>query len=611
MSLTAPTAAARLDADLASAHTLLGCLVREVAGPDRQLALHDGHLLLRLAHIGARLRARVSRVSTVAMHRFEGPVELLAGGEADRTGPGSARPAWREIGLAELAGLTAAELTARTGIENPEFTAQVLASRDSLSDILNARPPAPQRGTGRAAEAYLDSEQALLGGHPRHPSPKWRSGEPAAWRRFSPETRTAFQLRWLAVPEANTLEHAAAHAGRAGFDEHAATAKLLGGTAVPAGHRAVPVHPWQFELLASDPGLGPVLAQALAEGAIVDLGAVGLPFHPTASVRTLYQPEADVFLKASLNVRLTNCLRKNAAYELSGAVALTALLEEAIAALRTAEPGFGLLFEPAARSVRLPDHLGTAEQRLAILEGFGSIVRTGLRAAAPGSAEIHLMGSLVASGTAEGARARLADIAPASPDGRAAWAADWWDRYVRLLVPPVLRLWAEHGVVLEPHLQNVLAVLDAHGLPESVLARDLEGTKLLDSQHAQTLAGLPAEVAAGAAYDEERAWNRVAYCLFVNNLAETAGALADLVPHLEGFEDTLWVSLADTVARVSGQLGQPARLRALLSGVPLPAKTNMLIRWQRAADRHAGYVPFPNPLGAVLPADATTTEAPR
>ncbi|MBO1268815.1 IucA/IucC family protein [Arthrobacter cavernae] len=577
------------DAELASAHTLLGCLVREVAGPDGQMILNDGYLEIHLAHISVHLRARTARVSTVAMHRFEGPVELFSDGT------------WAVIGLEELAALTTDELTARTGVPNPEFSGQVRASRDSLADILQWRPLEPARDAGPSAAEFLDSEQALIEGHPRHPSPKWRSGDLAQWRRFSPETRTAFRLRWLAVPDSFVLEHAE----EGSFDEHAMTQELLAGNAVPAGHRAVPVHPWQFELLSADPETGPVIAQALAEGVIVDLGEIGLPFHPTASVRTLYQPETDVFLKTSLNVRLTNCLRKNAAYELSGAVALTGLLADTLDVVRAASPGFDLLLEPAARSVQLPGHLGTDEQRLAVLEGFGTIVRSGLRSAAGGSSRVHLLGSLVASPDPAGTPTRLADLAPdGSCTARSDWARDWWERYVGLLVPSVLRLWGGHGIVLEPHLQNVLAVLGPDGLPRTVLARDLEGTKLIESRHVDTLAALPEEVARGAAYDEERGWNRIAYCLFVNNLAEVAGALADLVLEDPGFEDALWARLGDVIERVSEELGRPARLRALLAGVPLPAKTNMLIRWQRAADRHAGYVPFPNPFGTALPEEA-------
>jgi hypothetical protein len=44
--------------------------------------------------------------------------------------------------------------------------------------------------------------------------------------------------------------------------------------------------------------------------------------------------------------------------------------------------------------------------------------------------------------------------------------------------------------------------------------------------------------------------------------------------------------------------GWTPELRGLLAGVPLPAKANLTVRWARAADRDAAYVPVPNPLTA-------------
>ncbi|WP_216698998.1 IucA/IucC family protein [Arthrobacter sp. Br18] len=582
--LTRPRLAS--EADLTSAHTLLGCLIREVSAPDGQMWVDGGHLLLRLPHIGSLLRARLLRVSTVAAHRFAGAIQHQD----------AASGSWEDIDLQELAALVTAELTARTGEDNEEFAAQVLASRDSLADILDARPDVPARTITEPFAAFIDSEQSLIAGHPRHPAPKWRSGDAGKWRQYSPETRTAFPLHWLAVPENLVFEQSVG----GGFDEHASTNRLLAKAApdVPAGHKALPVHPWQHRLLSTDKGLGPVLSAAVADGTILDLGQTGLPFHPTASVRTLYQPETDVFLKTSLNVRITNCLRKNSVYELSGAVELTRLLREPLAEVAIMHPNFTLLEEPAARSAQLPESYGTPEQRLALLEGLGTIVRTGIAGWALPGQTVHLAASLTAAPDPAGTRTRLSDLAdPADPR---AWARQWWKRYVQLMVPPLLRLWAEHGVVLEPHLQNVLAVLGPDGMPLQILARDLEGTKLVGSRHTDVLAALPPEISGAVAYDEEQGWNRIAYCLFVNHLAEMAGALADLAPEPPGFENELWDILGGTVAETSTALGNPPRLRALLAGVPLPAKTNMLIRWQRRADKLAGYVAFPNPFGGAL-----------
>ncbi|HEX3647619.1 MAG TPA: ferric iron reductase, partial [Pseudonocardiaceae bacterium] len=166
----------------------------------------------------------------------------------------------------------------------------------------------------------------------------------------------------------------------------------------------------------------------------------------------------------------------------------------------------------------------------------------------------------------------------------------WWAAYLRLLVPPVLTTWFEHGVVLEPHLQNVLVCVADDGLPVRLLFRDLEGTKLVADRHAATLAALPPDVAASLSYTREQAWRRVAYCLLVNHVAEFVAALADLRPDLE---PDLWAMVRGELA---GLPTMPPEIAAVLAGGPVPAKANLLARWRRTNDRGAGYVPIRLPL---------------
>jgi siderophore synthetase component len=71
-------------------------------------------------------------------------------------------------------------------------------------------------------------------------------------------------------------------------------------------------------------------------------------------VRTVYDPVADVFCKFSLNVRITNCVRKSAWYELAGSVALTRLLAPVFAELGRRFPGTVLLGEPGTGPWRWP-----------------------------------------------------------------------------------------------------------------------------------------------------------------------------------------------------------------------------------------------------------------
>ncbi|WP_327731607.1 iron transporter [Streptomyces sp. NBC_00487] len=551
-------------ADDAVVHTLLNCLLREVSGPERQTAVIDGHLLLRLPRRGLLLRVALRRTSLLGAHRFTGPVQ-----EQSETG-------WTELDWRRLAEYTHDELSLRTGVRNDEFLHQVDSSHRTLATALAARETtalAPDTTTApHGLPDYLVSEQSLLFGHRFHPTPKARTGDADAWQSYAPEAGATFPLRYLAVRDHLIAEESAEAGATAVLDrEHGD---------VPEGYRLLPAHPWQYEMLREHR----LLREALGRGDILDLGPGGREYAATASVRTLF--DGDAFLKFSLNVRITNCLRKNASYELSGAVALTRLLAPALADLETRFPGSAMLREPAYRSLAVPGPDGTPDR--ALLEGFGVIVREGLsRRLLPGTTP------LLAAAVADEYPTSAAHISRLLDGAGPETALNWWKAYLRLLVPPVLSAYFDHGLVLEPHLQNVLICVDTDGMPAQVLFRDLEGTKLVPDHHTDTLAALPPEVAGPMSYDAQRGWDRVVYCLLVNHVAELLAALADLHPEIEA---DLWAAVRATLRAYADEEGCPPRLSALLAGVPLPAKTNLLTRWERKADREAGYVRLPSPL---------------
>lgn len=550
-----PRAARRADAGEATTIALLNCAVREICAPGGQVWPDPPYLVARFPHLGIVLRARLAR-PPVAVPRLSGPVEELRGG-------------WVAADWRRLADLIGAELELMTGTANPGFAAQVAAGHDAMALMARVRaeqeaPPAHTAPAGHMAlpaaaariaamDRFLESEQSLVAGHRYHPAPKARDG--ADWARYAPETRARFPLRWLAV-----RADAVAEEGDVSVLDRM-------GPPVRAGYRVLPAHPWQLALLRPE------------HDAIVDLGPYGPQAVPTSSVRTVYLP--DVFLKFSLDVRITNCVRKNAWYELSGAVALTRALRPVFAGLPC-----DLLGEPGHRSVAVG---GTR-----LREGLGVIVRDGVRGL-PGT---PLLAAAIADPYGDGDATAAALLGDASPER----ALSWWDAYVGHVVPPVLRAYLDHGVVLEPHLQNVLVAVDGDGTPIRAAFRDLEGTKLLPGPWAAFLAELPEPVARAMTYDAERGWNRVVYCLFVNHIAEVAAAVADLRPSLER---DLWRVVRRHVSRCAAgppEGGPPAavpggraRLRALLAGVPLPAKANLLTRWRRDPDRAAAYVPVPSP----------------
>ena len=595
-----------MNPDTLTAQSLLNCLVREVSLPEEQVREAGGHLIVRLARSDRLLRLGTRR-------RSAGPGPRLTGDAAIRHGD-----AWQPVSWAELSPLIAEELSLATGVPNDEFAAQVRGSHTAITAILRARGehdaaragavpanavPADavsanvvsaNTGAGDPRIArYLASEQSLVAGHRFHPAPKARSGEPADWLPFAPEAGARFPLRFLAVrDEALDTDGDTSALGR------------LDAPAAPGGYHVLPAHPWQLRLLAGRPWL----RRAFRDRVLVDLGDGGRPVVPTSSVRTVYDPAADLFCKFSLNVRITNCLRKNSWYELAGAVALTGILGPVAADLAARFPGAAVLGEPGYRTVTLPDVEAVEGLSVIVRDGFGPCLAPGvtpLLAAAlaeqPGGTVPGPAGAAPAEAVPAGREAPGALASGLFDHRDRDWLASWWEAYVRQVAPPVLHALFGHGIVFEPHLQNVLIGVDGDGLPVQAVFRDLEGVKLVTSRHEQALAALKPEVARALGYDSERGWHRVAYCLFVNHLAEVAAAIADRQPDgADRFEAALWDRARAVLTGFASDHGWPPELLAVLAGVPLPAKANLRLRWARGADREAAYQSVRNPLGGQL-----------
>lgn len=465
---------------------------------------------------------------------------------------------WHPLTHTELVKLVSDELRQYTGVSNDELPVEIADSRETIAALLAARAATPP-----PADPYVRSEQSLVMGHPHHPAPKARGGGPAnGWLPYAPEAYARFPLAFLGVREDQVAEEGGP-AAAAAVDS---LAEALGGPRAPAGYRLLPAHPWQLDLVAGRPAV----REALADGRLLSLGAGRVPVWPTASIRTLYVPGSgsgsgsgrgadaagtagaaagDLFVKFSLDVRITNDVRRLWRHDLLK-------LRRTDAAV---EAGFAELRRSGSSAAWLPDR-GYRTASFAF-EELAVLVRDGLAAhAEPG------VTPLLAAALAEGY--------PGSPLAATADPAGWWRAYLRQVVPPVLHLFARHGVVLEAHLQNTLVAVDAQGVPAQALFRDAEGVKLLPD------------------LDREAAWQRLVYCLVVNHLTEVAGALAQSHPEAAG---DLWPAARAEFRRFGAAHDLP-EIAALLAAPSLPAKTNLLLRWTRADGADSRYLPLPNPL---------------
>ncbi|MFG3182915.1 IucA/IucC family protein [Streptomyces nigra] len=497
--LTPPNSAATAArADALAIAPLLNCLLREVAEPQRDgTARPDVPDDERRVH---RLRGS-GRLLRVLGDRRPAEPEVHTGGD------------WHRVGHAELVKLVADELRRHTGQSNHELPAEMIDSRDALAALLTARARAVPPD-----DLYLRSEQSLLTGHPHHPAPKARGGGPvAAWLPYAPEAYARFPLTLLGLREDTVVEEG---------DTRALDA--LG--EAPPGYRLLPAHPWQLGLVD--------LAPAFADGRLIRIGTTSSDAWPTAAIRTVYTPGHDLFLKFSLDVRITNDIRRLWRHDLLR-------LRRTDAAVTAAFAGQ----DAAWLSDRGYRTASFAFEELAVL------VRDGLR-------------GRVRPGTTPLLAAALVEGFDGSPLDTARDPATWWEAYLRQVVPPALTAFHAHGVVLEAHLQNTLVAFDADGLPAQALFRDAEGVKLLGD----------VSRAAG--------WERLVYCLVVNHLVEIAGAL---VARHRAFDP--WPAVRRELARHA-----LPEIPALLSSPTLPGKTNLLLRWTGADGADARYLPLPNPL---------------
>ncbi|BET84425.1 Vibrioferrin amide bond forming protein PvsD / Siderophore synthetase superfamily, group A [Edwardsiella anguillarum] len=477
---------------------------------------------------------------------------------------------WRPLSSAQAIDLLLSEMAARLDVAHNEALAAQIANSSAVTAAFLSHDFRP-------GADFIGSEQGLIWGHPLHPSPKSRSGvDPKALLACSPEVGARFPLFWFRIDPRLLSQR--------GIDDIGGVLSELGGEP-----HLYPCHPWETAHIMRSP----LYLRAARQGLITPLGPRGAALAPTSSVRTLYHPALPWFLKCSIHVRLTNCIRKNAWYELESAVTLSALLNEDFRQLEHAVPGLTILREPNATTLDFSP-LARADEQEAVRhlqECFGILYRQALPLSVREEGQTALAGTLFGLDRdgASPLQRLIRELAATRALDYRETALLWLDHYLTLLLPSVLTAFFDRGIVFEPHLQNVLIGLQDH-LPCRLWLRDLEGTKLDSARwDAARLATLSDAARRSVSYTRHQGWQRTAYCLFVNHLAEALFRLADGDRTLE---QRLWDRLAHHLQRWRHQ----PEIAALLEGAPLPSKNNLRTRLLQRRDRHADYTPLPHPM---------------
>lgn len=565
-------------AEHAGAEAVLRCWARETGAlPDTA-----GRLTVPVLGGAAQLVAPVRYWSACGRHRF-GPVVL-------GTGPGGPAAPVDAVTVTALLARTLADGPAPGRTADPgrvaDLVARVADSVARTAEILDHRRTAvPPAGT----TPFLRAEQALLLGHPLHPTPKSRDGlGPAESRAYAPELHGAFRMHWFAVDRSLLAADSADD-----LPADRITAALLGdGTPLPPCTAALPLHPWQ----ARDLALRPAVAALLDRELLHDLGPHGDPWHPTSSVRTVTRPGTPWMLKLSLGLRITNSRRENLRKELHRGTEVHRLLENGLgASWRAAHPGFDIVRDPAWIGVDHPalgdpNGLDTVLRRQPFGPEDRALCAAGLLAEQPADGGTSMLGRLVAGLAARSGRT------PATV------TAEWFLRYLDAVVLPVLWLDGRAGIALEAHQQNTLVLLDPDGWPVGGRYRDNQGYYYRDSHADRLTTALPGIGAASDTFLPDHVVDQhFAYYLGINHVLGLIGALG-----AQGLADealllaALRRFLAGPRAAATGST-LPAHL---LDAATLRCKANLLTRLHGLdelvgpVETQSVYVTIANPVAA-------------
>ena len=512
--------------------------------------------------------AGVRHLSPTHRHRFRTPAHVaMAGGKP-----------WA-VSIDTLMGMLADELGATlydddisaAGTRGPDPTFLLSRVRQhiaALGAFLDDRADDIDRLWSADPLSFVDSEQAGLLGNMAHPGAKSRwELDPAQTSAYAPEAQARFALRWLAVDPALVQSDSAGDATAAELterllrDDPAVDGGALDAALADLGDRVLlPVHPWELEHLRGQK----VFSGLLADGRIVELGAMGSDVAPTASLATVYNAAWPWQLTFGLHVRLADDLQIASAQELQRAV-------DSARELAAAEPAAGLtlLQDPAYLTVLVDGKP---------VEGLSVQLREN-RWRAGSDADVSAVEVLVQDHPFGGS-SRLGQIVArlAQESGRppADVAREWFARYAEVAIVPLLRLYAERGLSIQTDQRDTLLELEG-GWPVRAVLRDAHAALVGQAAHDDIAVG-GAGIGEGPFLDNALA---VINALGVAGAIDEIELLADLKALLQREHDR-----ADDAATL---------LHRLLSAPTWPCRAQMRTR----LNEEATYIQIPNPLHGV------------
>ncbi len=563
----------------ASLQALLNCYLREIDEGNLFVSQTDGcqggFLELDLGHMAARLRVQIDYFSLTGPHRF-GWVFVQNADTAD----------WQAITPSQVIIMLVQECFARTQSANPanlpEFMRRIFNSYDQIEKLCRVMPDQTAR------QQFLVAEQALLFGHWLHPTPKSREGM-TDWHQpsYAPETGGKFALRFFAVDRRLIQEGSARHPIQDIIQD---IPNLDALPDVHAHEALIPMHPLQADALLLDEDI----AELIRTGQLRDLGQHGPKFAATSSIRTVFSRNCPWMMKFSLPVQITNSKRVTLHHELEIGVIMARLF--AAIKFEGMHPEFQIIDDPAFITLRLPNRQESGfevifRENPFMHEHGDGIVNLAALTADPLPDQLAMLTDIIMQ-LAQRKNAPIPEI-----------ALDWFDRYLKVVLIPMLDLYERHGIALEAHQQNSLLDV-ATGWPQRYFFRDNQGYYIAQDHLAQLSEREPSlNRLSSVCFPRYEVNERLGYYLFINQIFSVISRMGrdelrnenDLLVHLVNV-------LSDRLTQYSGAAAD--FINYMLNAPTLASKANLLTRVHdvdelQAVNEKAEYVQLPNPLSRI------------
>ncbi|KHF40107.1 IucA/IucC family protein [Halalkalibacter okhensis] len=447
-----------------------------------------------------------------------------------------------------------------------ELIVRLIESYHTMTDYIERRMTDSKK-LYSVDSTFIETEQSLLFGHWLHPTPKSRQGM-ASWQHkdYAPELAGSYQLHYFQVSnkvikEYSILNKKASEIVTQSLKKSIPTLEMAKDSCI------IPMHPLQAQWLLQQNSV----KQAIDDGVIKSLGTMGPSYTATSSIRTVYNDSEEWMFKFSIPVKVTNSLRVNKQHELKAGTVMANLLRQL--PFLEHHSTFHIIDDPAYLTVQLPEKQES---------GFEMIIRSNpFRKKGKHNRGISSVAA-IAQDPLPMEKSRLAQLIEmvAYQEGRSVKAVslDWFKKYWKCAIEPLIRLYDEHGIALEAHQQN--SVLDVStGYPTSYYYRDNQGYYLSKEYEQELCFTEPSLLLTPELfYEDSLIQERFTYYLFMNQLFSIIYRFgADCLIEEESLIEYAKLKLLLLEKRLTGQ--GKVFVSTILNQEKLSYKANLLTRF--------------------------------